>query len=731
LKATSLPCASTRRCFLKASALAAAAFWHEWSFGAGPDRVGIPLPHFPSRLHAFVFRNWTLVPVERMAAVLGTTKGNVVRIGQSMGLPNPPRIGSDQLARSYITIIKRNWHLLPEDQLLTLLDWSTQKLAFTLREDDFLFVKLGNFKPACPRLNYGPPSEAENKRAAEIAGWLKAELPRVDRSEPLFGFLKRFSRKRPAKTQFSSVIPRFCYSYFALYGDPLLETEPYPDGYLAALQDVGVNGVWLQGLLSKFAPFPWNPSLSQRHMERLESLRRLVARARKFGVGVFLYLNEPRAMPLAFFQKHPELKGVLEGDHAALCTSVPDVQEYLTASVASICRAVPELAGIFTITASENLTNCWSHHNGAKCPRCAKRPAHEVIAEVNALIHRGIQQAGGRQQLIAWDWGWADAWAEKAIEALPSPVALMSVSEWSLPIERGGIKTTVGEYSMSAVGPGPRAKRHWAAARKRGLKVFAKIQAGNTWELSSVPYIPALENVARHAANLRNENVDGVMLGWTLGGYPSRNLEIVNLLLGRPDLSVDEALRIAARDFPRDVIAAMPQFWREISAAFREFPFHVSLVYSAPLQLGPANLLWAQPTGYSASMVGFPYDDLDGWRAVYPPEIFIAQLEKVAKGFQSALRHAAAHSDSDIAEAAAIHFQSTANQAKFVLARRAGDKSKMRKVISDEIELARRLYAIQSRDSRIGFEASNHYFYVPADLAEKIINCKYLLKTIT
>jgi len=29
----------------------------------------------------------------------------------------------------------------------------------------------------------------------------------------------------------------------------------------------------------------------------------------------------------------------------------------------------------------------------------------------------------------------------------------MSVSEWSLPIERGGIKTTVGEYSISAVGP--------------------------------------------------------------------------------------------------------------------------------------------------------------------------------------------------------------------------------------------------------------------------------------
>ena len=77
----------------------------------------------------------------------------------------------------------------------------------------------------------------------------------------------------------------------------------------------------------------------------------------------------------------------------------------------------------------------------------------------------------------------------------------MSVSEWRLPVERGGIKSEVGEYSISAIGPGPRAQRHWQMARERGLETIAKIQAGNTWELSAVPYIPALENVARHGEN--------------------------------------------------------------------------------------------------------------------------------------------------------------------------------------------------------------------------------------
>lgn len=701
--------------------MAAASLWHHRAFAAG--RKPVPLPHFPSTMHAFVFRNWTLVPIERLATVLETSKANVVRVGKSMGLATPPRVSSDQLARSYITIIKRNWHLLPEEQLLILLEWSREKLAFTLREDDFLYIKLGSLKPDCAGLKYTTPTETENKRAAQIASWLKDELPKRKQTEPLFAFVKQLSRKPAAArpVQFSSRTPRFCYSYFALYGDPLLETDPYPDGYLARLQQVGVNGVWLQGVLSKLAPFPWDPALSQRYLERLESLRRLVERARKFGIGVYLYLNEPRAMPLAFFEKHPGLKGVTQGDHATLCTTVPEVQQYLTGSVASICRAVPDLAGFFTITASENLTSCWSHHGGAKCPRCAKRSPDSVIAEVNSLIHAGIQKVGGSQQLIAWDWGWADAWAEQAINALPSGISFMSVSEWNLPIQRGGIPATVGEYSISAIGPGPRAKRHWAIARKRSLKIIAKIQAGNTWELSSVPYIPALENVARHAANLRDEKVDGLMLGWTLGGYPSPNLKIANLIFDSPDLSADAALQAVAGD------PALAQFWREISAAFREFPFHISLVYSGPMQLGPANLLWAEPTGYSASMVGFPHDDLDGWRAVYPPEVFIAQFEKVAHGFEAALRKL--NRPNDIAEAAAIHFQSTANQAKFILARRSKNRQQMRQVLLDEIILARRLFAIQSRDSRIGFEASNQYYYIPADLAEKIINCKHLLSS--
>ncbi len=720
------------------------------------------LPHFPDGLHAFVWRNWPLVPTDRLARVVGAKPADILRVGRALGLAKPPRITADQRRRSYITVIKRNWHLLPYEQLLELLDWTPEQMAFTLREDDFLYVKLGNLKPQCEPLKYVPPDEKTLAREREVARIVHEEFPGGvgNIEEPLFNFVSKLSETMsiPRITRHalrSAFSPCFCYSYFALYGDPLLETatNAYPDGYLARLAATGVNGVWLQAVLYKLAPFPWDKNLSANHEERRKNLRSLVARARKHGIGVYLYLNEPRAMTLPFFETRPRLRGVVEGDHATLCTSHPEVQHYLTDAVASICRTVPDLAGFFTITASENLTNCWSHNGGAKCPRCSKRSPGEVIGESIGLFYEGIRKSGSATQLIAWDWGWADKWAEEIINRLPAGVALQSVSEWSIPIERGGVKSVVGEYSISTIGPGPRASKHWELARKRGLKTIAKIQAGNTWELSATPYIPAVENVAQHAANLRHAKVDGLMLGWTLGGYPSPNLEVVAEIGQHADLTPAQAMEnVARRRFGPTLAPAVVKAWHEFSVAFSEFPFGGGL-YSTPMQTGPSNLLWEKPSGYAATMVGFPYDDLDGWRAAYPADVFSAQFKKIADGFDRAITDlkAAARNlklsnldrrtfaeELSVAEAAAIHFRSAANQSGFVQARRKLADAKnadeaapasraLEAALQNEIVLAKQLYEIQMRDSRIGFEASNQYYYVPIDLVEKVLNCRDLL----
>jgi hypothetical protein len=155
-------------------------------------------------------------------------------------------------------------------------------------------------------------------------------------------------------------------------------------------------------------------------------------------------------------------------------------------------------------------------------------------------------------------------------------------------------------------------------------------------------------------------------------------------------------------------------------------------------------------------MVGFPYDDAKAWQGEYPAEVFSGQLAKIADGFDLAIAslksftppanaeptgaQAAAFQDElRVAEAASIHFHSAANQDRFNTARSVlldapgGEKGKaaldqIESILHNEIRLAQRLWEIQSADSRIGFEASNHYFYIPQDLIEKVINCRDLLE---
>jgi hypothetical protein len=736
----------------------------------GSSPAPIEFKHFPDRLHAFVWRNWEMVSLQRMAEVLGTTPDKVSVLGASMGLPPHRTPPAEYQQRGYITIIRRNWHLLPYEQLLQLLGWDAAKLAFTLREDDFLWIKLGSLKPACTTLRYTEPNESVVRRCEEIKAIVTAQFGDQLATPPVprFDFIRSEFRLQAGKTSPTRVNAelqtgriRFLYSYCGVFGDPLLtpELDPYPDGLLQRLSDLGVNGVWLHVVLRQLAPSAIFPEFGTGHERRIANLRRLVERARKYGIDIYLYMNEPRAMEASFFQGREGIEGVQEGTFHTLCTSTPQVRQWLTDSLAYVFQQVPGLGGVFTITASENLTNCYSHsRTAAGCPRCAKRSGPEVIAEVNKAIAAGVWAGNPQAKVIVWDWGWPDegGWAERIIEALPDNVYLMSVSEWSKPIVRGGVASRVGEYSISTVGPGPRAQDHWALAKKRGLKTIAKIQANCSWELSAVPYLPVMNLVAQHCANLADTDIDGLMLSWSVGGYPSPNLQLVGCFDAEPRPTVDQALaKVAEARYGSDAAGDVLQAWSKFSTAFAEYPFHAGLLYDGPMQCGPANLLYPEPTKYHATMVGFPYDDLDAWRAVYPPEILAGQFEKIDAGwreglafFQQAASKASERSgqtnlreDLVLAEAAGLHFRSVANQVRFILARdallsgarndaeRQAASDAIKKIAAGEIQDAQQLFTLVCRDARIGFEASNHYYYLPLDLVEKVVNCEYVRNT--
>ena len=846
-----------RRTFLGGLATAAAGLTiPDLRFAAA--RSPIEEPHFPNRLYQFIWRNWELANLDRMALVVQTIPAKLGQMGRSLGLPEKPQLSSNQQQRIYITVIRQNWHLLPNEQIITLLGWTPDRFEFTLREDDFLDHKLGP-KPDCLPVVFSDPTVAETRRAAEIRTIIESSVAEHSvQAEPAFAFVERLSRMRftplrdPAavagpdrvdisgwtveaeapvdrkigerlaeylrvamgaktgaakgksvrltlgtgegeKEGFSVEVdssrvvltgtnvpgllqgiywlqdrmesdggpfllkgrtnrtallsPRYLYSFFALYGDPLLEAEidPFPEGYLERLGRSGIGGLWMQAVLSTLAPSKLFPEFGRRSDERLANLNRLVQRAKRAGLKIYLYINEPRAKPPEFFEQRQEIRGATSQGLHAICTTPQIVRDWISDSLAHVFDRVPELGGVFSITMSENFTNCHSKFRPETCPRCSKRTNWEVVGEVLEAIHSGVRRSSKSAEVITWDWGWPSEMARNLIPKLLPGTKLLSVSEWSTPIERGGIRTEIGEYSISVVGPGPRATAHWKLARDAGLVAMAKTQFNNTWEISAVPYIPVPNLVARHAENLLRAGIGGIQASWTLGGYPSPNLDVAKEFYFTPTRSAEEILKeVAVRRSGAKAAPLILEAWRGFSEAFELYPYSVA-IYTIPTQHGPANLLRATPTGVRNSMILFPQDDYKSWAGKYPPAVVQREFSRMADLWEKALpafrravplvpdRHRErAVEDLAIAETCHIHFRSTANQVEFYILRdaphTAQSLARMREIAKDEIELARRQYGFARRHSVIAYEASNNYYYRPADLLEKIVNCQYLLQ---
>ena len=713
-------------------------------------RAPVACAPFPDRMSAYVWRNWFLVPHDRLAATVGAAEAELEKVAAEMGLPAKVDVLPAWRRQGYITVLRRNWHLLDYPQMLKLLGMTRRQLYFSLMEDDFLWHKLGQLKPSCGELAWDAAAVAAGApRRRQIAAILREEGADDFSEQPRFAFvdeLKRVDGRRPAPARTRSPFDlRLIFSYFADYGDPLGDPEvgSYPEGLLEKLAAQGVNAVWLHTVLNTLAKDPKYPEFGAGCENRLANLRKLVARAARYGIRVYLYMNEPRAQPPAFFEANEErraLKGVSQkGDGTfTMCTSCPETRRWMREATRSVFAAVPGLGGIFTISMSENLTNCASRGGKAGCPRCRNRSIAEIVAEVNRTLVEGMRAANPQAEALVWNWAWPDGQEDEILKALPADgCRMMAVSEGKMEICRGGVKVRTHDYSISCVGPSEMARSFWTAARARGFRTMAKVQANTTWEIAAVPYLPVMELVAEHAANLVKAGVDGVMLSWSLGCLPAPNLRVYNEMDASGD--VDKVLDAIACDlYGGEAVPSVRKAWRSFSDGFRSFPFDIGVVYLAPLQVGCANPLYWEKTGYLATMVGIPYDDARRWCGSYPMETWKELMQKVADGFErgcgdwkaavaamgDAGKRAFAENEYGIFRTAALHFASVVDQVRFVQARDAGDAAAMAAIAARELARAKEELALARADSRIGYESSNHYFFVPQDLREKILSCR-------
>ncbi len=698
------------------------------------DKV-MDFDHFPSRFHAAVFKLWETCSAEDIAAALDIDIKYILKAAEDMGLPSQKHTHLWK-EKGYITTIRNAWHILPYENLLKLLGWTEDELATILKEDDFLFVKLGDFKPWCDPITLPELDEKGKARLDAIKAIMTSYFADMFCGAVPFDFGNFGCDEADSAPENDGL--RLIYSYFGLYGKALdCEVElSYSKELLSAYKKQGVNAVWLPAALYQLVPFPFDESFSKGYKVRLANLKKLIKIAKEYGIKVYLYLNEPRCMPNYFFDKYPELKGTVQNNYSSLCTSNPKVMDYLRYAVRYLCQQVSDIGGFFCITCSENLTHCRSRHDiTSLCPRCAEVKVSKLVADVMTAINSEAKAVNPEIKVIAWTWAWEEYMDDdeviECLNSMPKDVILLSNSEVNKEFVIGGVEGRVRDYSISIPGPSDFAKRTWQVARQKGLEVGAKVQINSSWECSTLPYLPVFDLVREHMTNLKNEGVKHLFLSWTLGGYPSISMKIATSCLADSD---EESYKQLLKDEFGEWSEAVYNSSKAFSEAFREYPFHIYCVYNGPHNAGPSNPLYLTPSGFQATMTCYAYDDIDSWRCIYPRNVYSEQFHKVSDKWEKGLEFIKTMPDCEykqMAYGAYYIFRSCYLQTKFVLCREEGDTSSLLTVAKEEKQLAYEMYKLMTKNSGIGYEAANHYYYNKGMLAEKYLICDYIQSALS
>ena len=694
----------------------------------------LPVCNFPTKWQAVLFRNIGMVPLERIAAVLHTDENTLLSEAERLGIADV-KYDPNFEKQGYLTIIRSNWYLLPTKQLTELLRCTEEELFYTLRDEDFLIVKLGHKKPSCEAVYYRPLS-AEEIEETEKARLIISSVDVKDEARR-FDFFKAKSADFVPSNYGGT---RFIHGYLTPCGDAfLVDSEEYlSDELLSEYSRQGVNGIWMHGLLATLSPYPFISNRDAGYRERRKNLNKLIERCAKYGIKTYIYFNEPRCLPPEIGPKFPELTGHILSRGYSLCMCLPEIRRYLYDAFLDLLKECP-IGGIMTITMSENPTHCRSKELETNCPRCKNVPFEELAATVNNIIKRAIDDSGRDTELIAnlWSWSTARGWTKKqiidGINLLDKGISVLLNSEFDLSIVKGGVAIQVEDYSISNPGPSAESKAALIHAKSCGHKVYAKIQANNSWECSVVPYLPLYDLIKEHIDNLAEIGVENFMLSWTLGGYPSPTL---NYIANYRNMSLDEWYE----SYYGELSEVVKQGVRIISDSFREYPFACNHIYFSPQTLGPYNMWSANPEEKRSTMVCFAYDDYELWIDKYPYDVFVAQTGKMLNGWKMGIdilkQVAGKNKEVDdlirYAEVAYIHLRADLIHTKYAYMKRdiRKYKNELIALARESAEDAKELSLLAKYDATIGYEASNHYFYTPHLLREKLLNTEKFINDL-
>lgn len=696
--------------------------------------------NMPTRWQTVIFRNYRMISADVIAAVLECTAEDVEREAARMGL-RTGEYNPEWMEKGFVTVIRNNWYLLPYDQLMTLLDYTEDHLAFVLEKEDFLSYKLGyGKKPECARVTYSPLTDEEIAETERVA----KTIAKFDTSERIyFDIYRDKTDHEPRYVTSSEGGSRGLHPYLTPCADPFIsDTRSHlPDALLDDYARYGINSLTIHGVLATLSPFPYDPDQSRDYKIRRKNLKDLVERAGKRGIGINLYFNEPRAVPGDKFEKYgrPELAGRINyAGNVSLCMEVEENRQWFYNAIKDLLTEIPDIGSIGSTNMGENSTHCLSSKRAPSeqnCPRCADLPLHRGSTTVCNLIMKAVRDSGAKTAVNCSTWQWTDEMVEEGFKELDPEISVGAISEWGVKTNIGGVPWEVIDYSIANYGPSDWAKRVVSHGLATGHKTSLKVQMSCSWELAVCPYLPLFDLEFEHVKAVHEIGVTDIALTWTLGSYPSITFDMVADYLNAPDtFTMDKWYE---KHFGKDA-ERVHEAVRHFSRGYREYPFSSYTAYHDPNNLGVANRWQLAPDKTKTTMVNWTFDDPEYYTKPYPIDIYINQYEKLLadwdKGIEllEGVNNDVAREMLLFARVAGNHFRSSIVHTKYSLAKRNLPESKdeMRAIIAEERALCEELIELMSQSTMIAYETSNHYFYTERDIIEKLIQLDGLEKEL-
>ena len=550
------------------------------------------------------------------------------------------------------------------------------------------------------------------------------------------------------------------------------DTDYYPEPYLNRMMHDGVNALWVYSDFDSLVESSYIPEFGKGREKAIEKLNKLIARTRKYGMEIFMFLIAPMSLfePAiaskypGIAQKYPQVHGNSSYGPTAFCVYSEFGSGYLKEASEGLMRAAPGLGGIMSITYGERVTSCgntwgspisgWSNN----CPHCSDKSKMDNVTQTVKLFKEGMNEVNPKYDFISWTYGMrgaSDEQIEEYMQKLPADAIAMVNFEDNGRVYQLGKKRFAFDYYLCYPGPSRMYKKAAELAKKYNKTLYAKMQICCSHELASVPYIPVPGLIYDKMIGAKETGTTGVMECWFFGSYPCLMSKAVGMLsndkeyAGKQEFLFDLAKTYWAKE---DVCHAVSA-WEYFEKAYTAYPLNVMFNYYGPMHDGIVWDLQLKPKNFGLPRTWQLMDKTDGDRIGeclfygHTLDEAIILVEEICFNWAKGCEQLSKTTEWDnpkneqinIAKALNLLFNSGLNVLKFYRHRqnigygRADAKQSldaMREIVMKEIANSEAMIPLCEADNRLGWhsEAEGYKFH-PAKLKARIEKLRALLKT--